>query len=176
MSGKPKEARLLIALNKRAVLELGSDATALDYVVSYIAGGKMFTDLAADLAIELKEPVSRQLVSGAANGLSDDARERIAAARQEGAISLAEETLSIADNADATAGGAAKARVQISSRQWMAERFNAAQFGAMTKTQVSVSLGALMLEALQQPPPPNPFLQATPTLLLAATGDCADGE
>jgi hypothetical protein len=174
MSGKPKEARLVAALAKRAVLELGSEATPLDYVVFYIAGGKMFTDLAAEMAVELNEPVSRQLISGSANALGEDAKERIAAARQEGAISLAEETLSIADNADATAGGAAKARVQISSRQWMAERFNAAQFGAMTKTQVSVSLGALMLEALQQPPPPNPFLQATPILLLPATGDCAE--
>jgi hypothetical protein len=168
MAGKPKEARLVAALSKRATLELGDDATALDFVCHYLAEGRMFTDLAAEMAVELGESVSRQLMSGAANALAEDARERIAAARQEGAVALVEDTIAIADDAEATAGGAAKARVQIGARQWAAERFNSAQFGAMTKTQVSVSLGTLMLAALQQPPPPNPFLTTT-TLLLPGT-------
>jgi hypothetical protein len=174
MPGKPKEARLLAALAKRAVLELGEDATALDFVCHYLAGGKMFTDLAAQMAGELNEPISRQLVSGAANALGEDAKERIEAARREGALALAEDTVAIADDAEGTAGGAAKARLQIGSRQWLAERFNPAQFGS-TKAQVSVNIGTLMLEALMQPPPPNPFL-ATATILLPGATDDVDGE
>jgi aminopeptidase N len=158
MSGKPKEARLVAALTKRAVLELGEGSTALDYVCHFVEGGKMLSDLAAEMAAEMQESCSRQLLSGAAHALGPDAKERIAAARQEGAVVLVEETIAIADASEATAGGAAKARVQIGSRQWAAERFNAAQFSATTKVQGSVLLGTLMLEALRQPPPPSPFL------------------
>lgn len=174
MAGKPKEARLIAALAKRAAMELGEDATPLDFVCHYLAGGKMFTDLAAEAAAELNESVSRQLVSGAAHALAGDARERIEAARREGALALAEDTVSIADDADGTAGGAAKARLQIGSRQWLAERFNPAQFGT-TKGQVNVNFGELMLEALMQPPPPNPFL-VTAAVLVTGTTDEVDAE
>ncbi len=170
MAGKPKEARLLAALEKRAVRELGDGATPLDFVCDYISGGKTFIDLAGELATELGESVSRQFISGTANALAPDAKARITVARQEGAMALAEDTLSIADDAEPTAGGAAKARVQIGSRQWLAERFNSAQFGGM-KGQVNVSFGALMLEALRQPPPIRPVVENVPLLLTGTTED-----
>jgi len=171
MAGKPKEARIVAALTKRAASELGPDSTPLDYVCTFLAGGKMFPDLAASLAAELNEPVSRQLVSGAAHALSADAKERIATARRECAIALVEDTITIADEAQETTGAAAKARLQIGSRQFFAERFNPEQFGTM-KPQVSVSIGTLMLEALRQPPPPPPALPA----LLLSGGSSGDQE
>jgi hypothetical protein len=155
MPGRPKENRVLAALAQRAVAELGDEATPLEYVVDYISGGHTLADLAVSLADELKESVSRQLISGAAHRLAPDAKERIAAARSDGAFALAEHTLTLADEAESTAGGAAKARIQVSARQWLAGKWNR-EFGEHAGPSVTVNFGQMMLEALQRPAPPRP--------------------
>jgi len=147
--GRPLQNRVVAALTERAVKTLGDDATPLAYAADYVAGGRTIADLAVDLAADLGEPVSRQLVSQTIHALEPNAKERIEAARKESALALAEETKDIADNAEPTAGGAAKARLRIGSRQWMAERFAPEQFG--TRPSINLNIGALMLDALRQP-------------------------
>jgi hypothetical protein len=157
-------ARTVAALAARAVATLGEDASPLDYVCFYLAGGQTLNDLAAELTTELGTPVSRQHVSQTAHELEPAAKERIAAARTESAFAFAEATKDIADQAEPTAGGAAKARLQIGSRQWLAERFNAELFGTRPAN-INVNIGALMLDALRQPMPPPLHATATPILL-----------
>jgi hypothetical protein len=152
MAGRPKLARLLASLQLRAERDLGDDATALDYVdyvVEHIAGGGFLSALAEDLAAELGESVSRPFLSGAVHALAPDAKSRIEGARREGAAALAEYATTIADRANETTAGVAKARLQSDTRRWLAERFDPAHFGSSTKAEVTVTLGQLHIEALK---------------------------
>lgn len=150
MAGTPKQTRLLAALAQRALSELGEDATSLDYVAHYVAAGGMIARLAEDLAAEMKESISRPFLSNTAHGLADNAKERLALARREGAAALVEQTVAIADAAPETSGGAQKAKLQVGVRQFLAERADPEQFGSNSKVQVSVSLTQLHLDALRQ--------------------------
>jgi hypothetical protein len=152
MAGQPLKRRVLEALQARATSALGEEASALDYAVEWIASGKSVQALADSLAAELQTSVSRPLVSSILHSAASDATARLDAARREGAHALADEMTHIADTAEATAGGAAKARVQIGTRQWLAERFAPDRFGQKANAvQLNVSIGSLMLDALRQP-------------------------
>jgi hypothetical protein len=84
---------------------------------------------------------------------------------------MVDDALKIADNAEPTPGAVAKARLQVGSRQWFAERAAADLFGARINATVALSVNDLMLAALQAPPPPRPT-DATPTL--TDSGDASD--
>jgi hypothetical protein len=147
-------ARVMRALAMRATRELGPGATVLDYACKFVAEGGRIGQLATLLAQDLGEPVSRPFVSGILNNLTDDAKSRLAEARRESAMALVEEAAQIADDAEPTTGAVQKARLQVGTRQWMAERFAPEEFGG--KPGVVVDMGQLFLEALRQPPPPRP--------------------
>jgi hypothetical protein len=149
MSGRPRRGRLVEALERRAHRDLGEGATPLDFVVGYIAAGAFLSALAVEVSKELGEPVSRPFLSGTVHSLAPDAKSRIETARREAAHALAEEATTIADSAPATSAGVQKAKLQSDTRRWLAERFDPGNFGSTTKTEVSVSLGHLHLEALR---------------------------
>jgi len=80
----------------------------------------------------------------------DAVRETLRAARETGAHVLVEQSLDISDAA--TPESAQVARLQVTSRQWVAERWNARELAAKGATvAVQVNVGALMLDALRQP-------------------------
>jgi hypothetical protein len=151
MPGARLKRRVTEALTARAVAQLGEDATALDYGVDWIGSGKSIQQLADTLAGEFGVSVSRPLVSAILNNAAPDAPDRLDAARRESAYAMVEAATQIADTCESTAGGAAKARLQVSHRSWLAERFNRAAFGQGPSTNVQISFGSLMLDALRRP-------------------------
>jgi hypothetical protein len=76
---------------------------------------------------------------------------KLRAARENAAHLLAEHALEIADAAKPE--DAQVARLQVSTRQWVAERWNRKEFGQdrSSSAVVNVSIGSLMLDALRQP-------------------------
>jgi len=149
MSGQPKRDRLLRQLELRAKREIDEDATAIDYVEAYVQGGGILQKLADDLAAEMGESCSRPFLSNTVNKLSDDAKARIGAARNEGAQVLLEETLTIADTAPATTADVLKAKMQVNTRVLLAEKFAPDLFGTRVKIDAP-SLGAVFIQAMQQ--------------------------
>lgn len=169
MAGTPKQTRLIAGLKARALRELGEEASELDYVVHFVSAGGMLSKLADDIAEELGESVSRPFLSNTVNGLADNATERIALARREGAVALVEESVTIADKAPETSAGVLKAKLQVGTRQWFAEKHNPEQFGA--KVQVQASIGELFLDALRHR---NVLPSATAEIAATSTQSDAD--
>jgi hypothetical protein len=137
---------VLAVLRERAS-ELGAEATVLDFACQYVANGGRITTLAAELG------VTRPFLSGVLNTLSDDASERLEAARAESAATLVEEAAQIADDAEPFPASVAKAGLQVKTRHWMAERFAPDKFGVKGSTINVINAGQLMLDALRRPPP-----------------------
>ena len=81
MASQPLRRALVNALSNRAKVKLGSGATPLDYVESWVRAGQTIQALARDLATDLGRPVSRKFVSFVCNRLTADARSRIHATR-----------------------------------------------------------------------------------------------
>lgn len=141
-----------MSASARAVAQLGEEATLLDYAADWIAAGRSVQALAESLAAELETSVSRPLVSSILHNAAPDASNRLDAARREAAEALVEEATQIADACEPTAGAAAAARLQVGTRQWLAERFAPERFGQKgNAVQVNLSVGALMLDTLRQP-------------------------
>ena len=141
--------------------EFGDDeASHLDFAELWVASGRTIQDLANVLtqrlfpAAEGQPPadvIYREALSKYLSSLERAATEgTLARARARGAHALAEASVSLADTA--TKDTASAVGVQVRSRQWLAERWNAAEFGQQ-KVGVSVNIGTLMLDALRQPLP-----------------------
>jgi hypothetical protein len=69
-------------LRRRARSELRPEALPIDYVVSWVKGGKPIAELARELAEEMGESCSRSWLSGVVNRRPED-KTRIASARSE---------------------------------------------------------------------------------------------
>ena len=174
MAGSPLKRQVLDALRTRAIEQLGENGDPLDLACDHIASGGSIAQLAREIGVAIGSSVSRPLLSGVLHNLAPDASERLDAARRQGAGALVEEAMQIADDAEPTTGAVQKARLQVGTRQWTAERWAPDMFGAKG-TSVTLNIGHLMLDALRQPPPPRPFL-ATATVLLPETTDIEDVE
>jgi hypothetical protein len=154
MPSRPRRAALIAKLAELAAEEIGATASPIDYLCAQHAHGALFSELAEFLAGEMGQPVSRTFLSMTAHQLAPDAKERIASARREGALSLGERAVEIADNSEPTSGAAARARNSMSARFWLAERANPALAGKGAT--IEINAGQLMLAALQAPPPAPP--------------------
>lgn len=151
MASRPKRQRLLAALRDRAHAELEDpDASALDFVVHFVGGGGLVSELALSLAEEMGESVSRTFLSGVIHNIAPDASQQVVAARRRAAALLAEESLEIADTPHKTREDIDQAKLRIGTRHWLAERFNRDEFGANSRVAVQISIGALHLDALRQ--------------------------
>lgn len=154
MASRPKRAALVAKLAELAIEEVGEGATALDYITAQLSSGMLISEIAEFLTTEMKQPTTRAFLSLVAHGLSPDAKERIAAARKDGALELGERAVELADTAEPTSGASSRARNSMSGRQWLAERFNPAL--AAKGATVQIDAANLMLQALMQPPPLRP--------------------
>ena len=153
MAGSSLKQRVKAALAARATARLEDpDANALDYACDWIASGGSIKALAVDLTIELGTSVSRPFLSGVLHSFPD-AEARLEAAKREGAGAMMDDAVHIADKAGPTPADVAKARLQVGVRQFMAEKFDPAVFGAKASATVNLNIGQLMLAALQAPPP-----------------------
>ena len=154
MASRPRRTALIAKLTELAVEEIATDASPLDYLCAQLAHGALFSELAHFLAEQMGQPVSRTFLSMTAHQLAPDAKQRIADARREGALSLGERAAEIADTSEPTSGAAARARNSMSARFWLAERANPALAGKGAT--IEINAAQLMLAALQAPPPLRP--------------------
>lgn len=170
MAAMPKRRRMKAALVKRARAEVGSDATALDYVCAWIARGGLVKDLAASLQEQLRESVSRSILSTLVHHLSPDAPARIADARRAGATARVEDAVQIAKYVSHTSS-ASIVNAQL-DRTWPPAHPDHASHGDKdSRVGVRVDVAQLHLEALRsrriarRPPipkvPPRSFLKPT---------------
>lgn len=128
--------------------------TQLEWVSQYQAGGGLLKTLADEMKCSsayLREYL--RVKYGA-----DAVRDALRRAREEGAHSLVEEALVKADGA--TPENANAVRLQVQTRQWVAERWNASELGGAKQAGIQINIGTLMLEALRQPPPAPPAIAA----------------
>jgi hypothetical protein len=78
----------------------------------------------------------------------------LARARGRGAFAIAENTVAIADEPVLDNVGAARNRTRISARQWLAGKWNRAEFGEQSQAvNVAISLNTLSLDAMRAPLP-----------------------
>lgn len=142
----------------RRALELSPDATILDYVETELLSGSNLTRLTRQLRRALgfdeltRETVSRLVfTSGRDAGVSvEEAELRLKRARRAGAHALVEEAEALLDEADEDREAIAKAKAQADIRTWQAARYDRDTFGDAKGTNVTINLGAQLLEGLQQ--------------------------
>jgi hypothetical protein len=117
MAAMPKRRRMKAALLKRARAALGPDATALDYICQWIAGGRPIKDLAASLQCQLGESVSRSILSTLAHHLAPDASTRIRSARETSTSEVAQLTNNAPEVIEADCGKAERHKVAADAPQ-----------------------------------------------------------
>lgn len=107
------------------------------------------TDLSTKLGFDLEWPsLLRFLKSEHGEAKTEQAIDN---ARTQCSHALAEEALGIVDAPADTQTEVSRAASRARSRQWMAERYNAARFGQSKQAQVTVNIGTLHLNALRAP-------------------------
>jgi hypothetical protein len=146
--------RMVAELTRRATAESTAEdpVTALDVVVSWVAGGGYLKHLAEDLTKVIGQPVSVGVLSAWANK-TPEGKAALLEARALDAHNLVEESQEILDDlagTEVTREEVALAKARSDVRQWRASKYNRVQFGAdVAQVNVAVSGPALHLEALR---------------------------
>lgn len=138
MAGRPQLAQMI-----RDIEEQGGE----DALIAEIESGKTIADLARSLG------VSRAALSNWLNRTSET-KQRIARARETASHALAEEALELSNTA--TNANEKARRLQVSTRQWLAGKWNRPEYGESPLVNIGISADQLMLSALQKPLPPRP--------------------
>lgn len=151
MAGRPKRRALALELERRASAYFAdrddaSDVTPLAYVCAWIENGGTITSLAADMTDVTRERLSTYLHSIYGE---NEARSRLARARVRSADAHSEAGLQAIADAGLSKEEISKASAIARQRNWMAEKFNRAEFGQSPAATVSISLGSLHLDALR---------------------------
>lgn len=156
MAGKPKRRAVIVELERRTreYFELGVEdidkRLILDYVEEWTRGGKTLTELAVDVTTRVHFPVERQMLVRVLEYLFEGESEtRLRAARVPASHAVAEQVVMIADAPVLDSADASRARNRMSSRQWLAERWNPGEYGVKVVPQVAISFDAMFLDALK---------------------------
>lgn len=189
MAGTPKKRAMVAELTRRARLELDDDEEISDelaplfYCALRVASGTTLTEVANELtatlhadgvlaedAVILRESLYKYLLelrkkAGAGgDGILTRARAR-------GAHAIAEQARLNVRNAALTKEAVAKAKLELESDLWLAERWNREELGQVKPgVQVAISFNGMHLDALRA----RAHLveqQATAQLTSGATGD-----
>jgi cell division septum initiation protein DivIVA len=150
MASRPKEQRLRAVLEKLAAKELGEGAEPIDLIVQRVANGQTVTAFAKEVAKAMGEEASRSWISWVCNRITPDAKARIAAARKDAAMVLAEEALAISDEPAKSTTDVQRNRLRADVRQNLAKAFDRETFGERASTTVHLSIGQLHLDALRR--------------------------
>jgi hypothetical protein len=155
---------MIAELERRTRAEWQDDAakTHLDYVAYWLMDGKTFRSLARELSVSVGFLHDYLRLEFGVEAKTDV----LLRAREVGAHTFSDESLDIADAA--TEDTASVARLQVQTRQWVAERWNARELGKQTPA-IQVSIGTLMLDALRQPAARAEL--AGPSAIVAAIAD-----
>lgn len=154
MAGQPKKQAIIRVLTERARVELDDDAGPLDYVVQWCENGKTLQQLAEDLTKALGFEVFRARLHTLMREMYPDTAEaRLTEARRAGARAIAEESVSIIDDADDSSREKLQhAKMRADVRQWIAGKWNRDEFGESKGTSISISLHGAHLDSLHLVP------------------------
>jgi hypothetical protein len=111
-----------------------------DMIWAMIEEGKTITQICYELGVG-KRPLQAWLDQ------VDADESKIARARAKAATSYAMQALEIADSSEPEQ--AAKARLQIQARQWIAERWDRKTYGTQSGPQITLNITDLRLNALR---------------------------
>lgn len=185
MAGQPKKRALLREL-ERATREYFGDELApetekappIDYVCEQLAGGRTLSDIARDLARRAGMP-GNDLIIVLSNYVhaQPNARERLAAARAQGAAIIAEDVLAVADERVETKADAARQRNRMGARQWLAGAMDPAlrPGGKSAGVTVNVGVGELLLDAFRARVPQTERVEMTQSIGRVETTHLDDG-
>jgi hypothetical protein len=141
-----------LELRAREYFEGDPVPTHLDYITCYMEDGHTLNELAAEMSTALGFEVYRGWFgSYLRDTFGQAAEERLTNARVSASHTMAEQSIGIADVTCTTAVEVAQAGNKMRSRQWVAERWNASQYGRQQAPIVSISLHGLHLDALRSP-------------------------
>jgi len=132
------------ALKKKILTEV-AQAGGADYVFDVVASGRTIKDWANDFGC------SRSYLSNSLRSVPEYAA-ALDRALPEAADAMMEENVNIADAipADATSVQVAKVREQMSARRMLAAGWNRDRYGSGSRTEVTLNLGDLHLDALRK--------------------------
>jgi hypothetical protein len=157
MAGHARRDAIMLELSRRMLETFGADddnevqPTTLDYVCNWLENGKTLKSLASELDAKLHAEVSPamlQRVLERKHG-EDIVVQGFDAARTRASHQYAEDALAIVDAPADTQVEVSRAASRARSRQWLAEKYNARQFGSSKDVQVAINIGSLHLAALQ---------------------------
>lgn len=149
MAGRPKRRAMIAELERRArglrdEWDEDREPTILDYVCVFVASGGTIAELARQINVK------REVLSEYIHRSFPDAGQRLTEARRKSAYAFAEEAHEVAKETPVDKMDAAAKRLQIQTKQWLAERFNRDELGAQRGPQVAIlTVGDLHLTALE---------------------------
>lgn len=149
MPSQPKQKRLRAFLADLAVAELGEEATALDWVCSWIEDGRSINAMHAHVS-ERFEDLSRPWLSRQIHSLAPDAGDRIFEARRRASHVLVENAQDIADSTEGehSREAIASAKLRTDILLWRAKAYNRQDLGEKSPT-LTLSVQMLHLDALR---------------------------
>lgn len=157
MAGHSRREAIYAELERRMRETFGSDDDAevqpstLDYVCNWLENAKTLKSLAGELEAKLHVEVSPAMLQRTLNARhgEENVSRAFDSARSQASHQYAEDALAIVDERADTNVEVSRAASRARSRQWLAEKYNARQFGSSKDVTVAISIGSLHLEALQ---------------------------
>jgi hypothetical protein len=125
--------------------------TTLDYVCNWLENARTLKSLAIEIEGKLHVEVSPAMLQrtlDARYGQENVSRD-FDTARSRASHNYAEDALAIVDQPADSQVEVSRAASRARSRQWLAEKYNARQFGSSKDVQVAINIGSLHLAALQ---------------------------
>ena len=157
MAGHSRRDAILLELERRVTQTFGADddaeiqPTTLDYVCNWLENARTLKALAGEIEAKLHvevSPAMLQRVLERKHGEEIVVRD-FDSARTRASHQYAEDALAIVDAPADTTVEVSRAASRARSRQWLAEKYNARQFGSQKEVGVTISIGSLHLAALQ---------------------------
>ncbi len=147
MAGQPKRRAMIEALEQRTAEYFEGDPTqtTLDYVACWIENGHTINQLAEQLACP-PQWITTHLRKAHGEEVADS---RLVASRARASHQMAEAALALSDAAAETSVDVARNGLGARTRQWLAERWNAREYGQAKGVMQAISIGTLHLHALQ---------------------------
>ena len=174
MAGRARAKALAEALQARTTeyFEADPTQTTLDYVADWVESGNTLKELAASLSTALEHEVTyaRLMACLTEQHGAGPVEARLKASRARASHSMAEQAIQLVDAPADSNVDVSRAASRARTRQWLAEKWNRAEYGQQRDVSVSISVGSLHLDALRAPtarataivtPSPVPALPST---------------
>lgn len=126
----------------------------LDYVVAQVESGDPISTIASSIAVSLKEPIRRQMLSDYLHQSFTDAKARLQSARPVMGEAMAEDAINIVDTPNLDKTQVAHASLRARMRESLAKMFNP-DLAPNRQPTLQFNIGTLHLSALRAPSAPH---------------------